>query len=105
VFVPTPDTGSFAWSKPEACLWDAPPYMQSKVPLEARYSSTSNKSIPAGFFQEILQIKNMTWKELIDELKLLRTLRDRVYFEDIKDIYLRLNSMRLEDPGISAEIK
>jgi hypothetical protein len=105
VFVPTPDPGSFAWSKPEACLWDAPSYMQSKVPLMARYSSTPNKSFPARFFQEILQIKNVTWKELIEELKFLRTLRDRVYFENVKDIYILLNSMRLANHGISAEIK
>jgi hypothetical protein len=86
-------------------LWDAPPYMQSKVPLMARYSSTSNDSMPTRFFREILQIKDATWEDLIEELKFLRRSGDRVHLEDIKDIYLRLNSFRLENTAISAEIQ
>ncbi|PMD63840.1 uncharacterized protein K444DRAFT_715137 [Hyaloscypha bicolor E] len=71
VFVPT-SPGSFSWNAPEECLWDAPSYMRSKIPLLARYRSITDASVPTEFFQETLLIRNTTSTDLLEELEFIR---------------------------------
>lgn len=105
VFVPTLKPGSFSWNSPEECLWDAPSYMQSKIPLLARYRSITDTALPTEFFQETLRIRNTTSADLLDELESMRPLESDVCLDNIKDIYVRLNAMRLADGSIGDAIR
>lgn len=100
VFVPTLKPGSFSWNAPEECLWDAPSYMHSKIPLLARYHSITDTSVPTEFFQETLLIRNTTSTHLLEELEFMHRVGSDVCLDNIKDIYVRLNDMRLADDSI-----
>ena len=79
--------------------------MQSKIPLRARYSSIPDISFAPEFFQETLLIPNTTWTHLLEELEFMCVVGSDVCLDDIKDIYIRLNDMRLADDSISDLIR
>ena len=105
VFVPNEKPDMFSWKKPEECLWDAPTYMQSRIPLLARYRLITDATIPTEFFQETLLIRNTTAMDLLGELEFIARDKSDVCRNNIKDIYVRLNAMRLTDDGISEMIR
>ena len=86
-------------------MWDAPTYMQSKIPLLARYRSITDVTIPTEFFQETLLIQNTTPMDLLEELDFIRRKKSDVCYDNIKDIYVRLNAMRLADDSIGDGIR
>jgi hypothetical protein len=79
--------------------------MRSKIPLLARYRSITDASVPTEFFQETLLIRNTTSKDLLEELEFMRREGGDICFDNIKDIYVRLNDMRLADDKIGDLIR
>jgi hypothetical protein len=79
--------------------------MHSKIPLLARYSSITDTSVPTDFFQETLLIRNTTSTDLLEELEFIRREGGDICLDNIKDIYVRLNDMRLADARIGDLIR
>jgi len=62
---------------PSWCLWDAPDYFTTKVPLKEVYSSSFNISSTelghmAGFFRDTLSINDINWHDVVSELEELQ---------------------------------
>lgn len=79
--------------------------MQSKIPLLARYSSIPDVTIPTEFFRETLLIRNTTYVDLLEELDFVRREKSDVCYDNIIDIYVRLNTMRLANDSIREVIR
>jgi len=80
-----------SWTCQGFCFWDAPDYLISTRPL-LPYLSRFNTTILTAFFQETLDIPDVSWGNLSDELhdRRLENLHDMKIYQDI---YLRLQKM------------
>lgn len=79
--------------------------MQSKIPLLSRYCSITHATIPTEFFQETLLIRNTTPMDLLEELDFIRREEKNICYDNRKDIYVRLNTMRLADDSVGEVIR
>lgn len=66
------------WACRSKCLWIAPPYIETKYPLESSYEgyfgrSETDKMTLTQFFRTTLEIPNATWRDFVDEIKYLKT--------------------------------
>lgn len=65
--------------------------MKGKYPLLPALSDVNNATLTA-FFVDTLQIKNVSYKNLTDELVSIKK-RSKTNVENIRDIYVRLQIM------------
>jgi hypothetical protein len=80
-----------SWTYSYRCLWDAPDYLTTKSALLPSLSHL-NTTILAIFFVNTLNIADVSWKDLIDELKVMKA-KGIPDTKIMQDIYLRLQSM------------
>ena len=77
IFVPQWNSYPAMWTEPNECLWDAPGNFITSVPLKEIYTSFYNLSTELGhligFFREILNIHDIAWPDVIDELQELKS--------------------------------
>jgi hypothetical protein len=78
---------------PYRCLWDAPEYMTTKHALLPALSHLNNQ-ILTSFFQETLEILDVSWDDLLDELFAI-SVEGQPDVENIRDIYRRLYTMSI----------
>jgi hypothetical protein len=72
------------------CIWDGPHYMRVKYSLLPALSDANNATLTA-FFVDTLQMKNVSCKNLTDELAdIKKYVRNTA---NIHDIYIRLQTM------------
>lgn len=77
MFVPAGNGGNAVWEQPSSCRWDAPEYLTVAYPLRARYlaafaGSDVNVDKLGLFFQRTLDIPDLSWQDIIDELSALK---------------------------------
>lgn len=96
VFVPS----SGLWSELDDCLWDAPSDLLSKHALLPEYTAAlPNSDFDIGrlaqFFKGTLDIPDMAWGHIIDELKAVKE-KSREYCDSredlIRELYRRLSN-------------
>lgn len=75
VLVPDLSEDKVIWANPKDCLWEAPSGMISKYSLQQMYESMSseeNMGFLTFLFRDILEIRDVTWGDVVDELKALK---------------------------------
>lgn len=80
-----------SWKEPDECLWDAPSDFMTKVPLKEIYvSSFQDRGVEldhiAGFFRGTLDIDDIGWVDVIDELEELK-LQPTIRREGVRQLY------------------
>ncbi|KAL2065322.1 hypothetical protein VTL71DRAFT_2991 [Oculimacula yallundae] len=91
ILAPSRLNGAPSWTCQANCVWDAPDYLITSIPLLS-YLSPFNTIVLTAFFQETLHIKNVSWGNLTDELDKRR--KENLHDTEIdRDIYLRLQKM------------
>jgi hypothetical protein len=81
--------------RPEDCVWDGPPQMESKVSLKSMYKQVTSEEQLADlsqFFTCRLAIPNATIEDVIEELELLSE-NDETDFDRIKGVYTYLSKL------------
>jgi hypothetical protein len=95
------------WASPSDCSWEAIDILTSKRPLRALYvktftmSSTETDGL-AKFFREILLIPEMSWKDIIEELKITKR-KPIGTVEAVHELYRALETER-QQPDVLKEI-
>ncbi|TVY16404.1 hypothetical protein LARI1_G008274 [Lachnellula arida] len=94
ILAPSRLEGLPSWTCQVNCFWDAPDYLITTIPLLPYLSrfNTTNTTVLTAFFQETLDIPDVSWGNLTDELDK----RQMENLQDMKinqDIYLRLQKM------------
>ena len=88
-----------SWTHSAYCLWDAPDYLTTKWALLPSLSHL-NTPILTVFFQNTLDIKDVAWSDLIEELDEGIKAKDKPDIKAVQDIYLRLQKMLVDlGPG------
>ena len=88
-----------SWTYSACCLWDAPDYLTTKWALLPSLSHL-NTPILTVFFQNTLNIKDVAWSDLIEELDDGIKAKDEPDIKVVQDIYLRLQKMAVDlGPG------
>jgi hypothetical protein len=77
IFVPQWNYFRALWTKPSECLWDAPGDFITSVPLKEIYTSSfynlsTELGHMAGFFRETLNVHDIGWAYVINELEELK---------------------------------
>jgi hypothetical protein len=98
IFAPAHNGDSPTWHSTDECLWDAPGYMLRKVPL---FSTLGDSVSPVltEFFHTTLGICNANANDLIRELSTRKQRRKNgtnIDPQHVRDLYRRLNALRLE---------
>jgi hypothetical protein len=88
-----------SWTYSDYCLWDAPDYLTTKWALLPSLAHL-NTPILTVFFQNTLDIKDVAWSDLIEELGEGIKAKGKPDIKVVRDIYLRLQKMSVDlDPG------
>lgn len=95
-----------AWAYPQDCLWEAPADFESKHPMnslckENVVRSNTNAAILKQFFQNTLEICDITWSDMFLELQALRSSGQR-NVSRVRDLYRQLNAVRTTLKGSEA---
>jgi hypothetical protein len=80
-----------SWTYPGCCRWDAPDYMTTIWALLPSLSHL-NTSILTIFFQKTLDIDDVSWVDLANELEEIKD-ESKLDLKIVQDIYLRLQKM------------
>lgn len=92
IYFPSQNPDDSHWVELETCIWDGPPYMESKFPLKPRCSSIGvdvEDFAFKSFFRDTLGVPSITWHDLTDELEHIQG-SENACFDNITDIYRRL---------------
>ncbi len=91
-----------AWYRSTDCIWEGPDFLRAKQVLSPLYGADQSAS---SFFQNILSMRNVSYEDLIDELKMLSTevtARSPPIEDKAQTIYTALAGMASSEPAIEA---
>lgn len=77
----------------EECVWDAPSYIQHVPSLRHRIPLRLQSTMLKTFLRSTLQIIDVSWKHLIQELTFMRELGDKDP-QRVLEIYRALDNIR-----------
>lgn len=73
------------------CVWEGPPVLTVKRQISTQYESNENAK---HFFVNILKIPNATYKDIIEQLRALRSTEESVKkLELAGELYVELQAM------------
>jgi len=96
----TTDQG--AWYRSIYCVWEGPSFLLTKQVLSPLYGANQSAS---SFFQTMLNMRDVGYNDLIDELKNLSTKAEaesRLIKSKAPQVYAALDSMASTEPLIEA---
>ncbi|KIW72175.1 hypothetical protein, variant [Phialophora macrospora] len=91
-----------AWYRSTDCIWKGPGFLRVKQELSSLYGADPSAS---SFFKTILNMRNFSYDDLIDELKMLSTeatARSPPIDDKVQKIYTALAGMASSEPAIEA---
>ncbi|OAG40830.1 hypothetical protein AYO21_04907 [Fonsecaea monophora] len=91
-----------AWYRSTDCIWEGPSFLQAKQVLSPLYEANQSAS---SFFKTILEMRDVSYNDLIDELKMLTTkvtAGSRPIESEAPEVYAALNAMASSEPVIEA---
>lgn len=91
-----------AWYRSTDCIWEGLSFLQAKQVLSPLYGANQSAST---FFKTILNMRNVNYDDLIDELKILSTkaTAESGLIEDkAPKVYAALDAMASSEPVIEA---
>ncbi|RYO85251.1 hypothetical protein DL766_000105 [Monosporascus sp. MC13-8B] len=89
--------GQTEWVSPSECLWDAPDNMVSMKPLKPLYQAALagtrlDMDELEGFFRKVLQVQDLTYAHIIDEIMALRRkYKHAVDLQYLRQLYEKLH--------------
>ncbi|ETI26864.1 hypothetical protein G647_10310 [Cladophialophora carrionii CBS 160.54] len=91
-----------AWYRSTDCIWEGPSFLQAKQVLSPLYGANQSAS---SFFKTILNMRNVSYNDLIDELKMLSTKATAgspLIESKAPKVYAALDAMANSEPVIEA---
>ncbi|OAL29177.1 hypothetical protein AYO20_09230 [Fonsecaea nubica] len=91
-----------AWYRSTDCIWEGPSFLQAKQALSPLYEANQSAS---SFFKTILEMRDVSYNDLIDELKMLSTkvtTESRLTESEAPKVYAALDAMASSEPVIEA---
>lgn len=91
-----------AWYRSTDCIWEGPSFLQAKQVLSPLYGANQSAST---FFKTILNMRDLSYNDLIDELKMLSangTAEPCLIETKAPKVYAALDAMASSEPVIEA---
>ncbi|KAL3476148.1 hypothetical protein BJX99DRAFT_270598 [Aspergillus californicus] len=105
IYVPAYGHQPACWAMAESCVWNAPPDMEVKHPLQSRYRDIPKAKHLAEFFCSTVGIPDATIDDILAELCRLKSVHNAA-FEEVHTLYIELDKRRGEmDSAVSDKLR